>query len=33
MDGWILRLMGEWMDGYGNIDGLMDGWIVGWVDG
>ena len=29
MDGWIWRLMDEWMDGYGNIDGLMDGWIVG----
>ena len=25
IDGWIWRLMDEWMDRYGNIDGLMDG--------
>ena len=31
MDGWIWRLMDEWMDGYGNIDGLMDSWVSGWM--
>ena len=24
--------MNGWIDKYGDIDGLMDGWIVGWVD-
>ena len=27
MDGWIWRLMDEWIDQYGKIARLIDGWI------